>query len=575
MDRFYFEIVAASDAAHHVTTLHALIQAHEELSVTADPWTAPTLPRQADLYVLLVVVSPELATSAEISRKVRQVSRNGFPVIPVVEELTNYSFAEAPLEEIKQHNTEELKSHERLVNSLLHHGGLRLFEGGGRVFISHARADGAVVAGAIRDAFIQANIGQTVDVYAFPGGDLIQKDIEDRIRDADLVVLVDSKGAARSEWVAKELDMAASYHVPVVAVTPAPSGYHYNIEVPHIPWGPGETVAPAVLREVRRLLGRKMAFRNRVERVLERLSSYRLWKVAPLGAQWVLRVNPHVVLHVGAVDGRPAVEDIVRLRDVCLPNPGLLVAGVRPLAATTLDGLHRAGEAKVRVATLPTLAAKVPVQLTSRPLTNMRVFLSASMPDELEDVALARHTFRPFIVSLSQSLFELGATLVFGGHPSVSPFIHECVRSLVTPGSGRIELHQAKMWRRERATVPLEVQEGPVFKNVQWHGAGTDREEDVAALRDKMITAGLDAAVFVGGKTEDYIGKDAGRPPGIVDEHQRFKQACPERPAFVLGLAGGAARRLPVESPQIFEAIFMATDHDLAVALIIAELLGL
>ena len=111
MDRFYFEIVAAADASHHVTTLEALIQAHDELSVTADPWTAPTLPRQADLYVLLVVVSPELATSAEISHKVRQVSRNGFPVIPVVEELTSYSFSEAPLEEIKQHNTEELKSH--------------------------------------------------------------------------------------------------------------------------------------------------------------------------------------------------------------------------------------------------------------------------------------------------------------------------------------------------------------------------------------------------------------------------------------------------------------------------------
>lgn len=575
MDRFHFDIVAAADAAHHVTTLRELIQAHEELAATADPWTHPALPKQADLYVLLVVVSPGLANSAEISRKVRQVSSNGFPVIPVVEELNSYSFAEAPLEEITRHNAAELKDHEKLVNSLLHHGGLRLFEGGGKVFISYARLDGTEVANAICDVLRNAGSGPTLDVHAFASGDKIQDDIEDRIREADLVVLVDSKGAAKSEWVDREINMAASNHVPIIAVSPAAGAFRHMIEFPHVVWGPGETVAPAVLREVRRILGRKMAFRSRVTRVLKRLAGLRSWKVVPFGSHWLLRLNPQVVLHVGAVDGHPALADLMKLHEVCSPNEGLLVAGVRPLPLRTLEGLHRAAETTVRVATLPTLAAKVPVRLSKSPLTGKRVFLSASMPDAAEDVALARDNFGPFLVSLTQALFELGATLVFGGHPSVSPFIHECVRSLVTPDSGQIELHQAMMWRPGKATVSEEVQNGPVFKNVQWHGAGADPGEDVAALRDAMITERLDAAVFVGGKTEDYIGKDARNPPGIVDEHRRFRGACPGRPAFVLGLAGGAARQLPVEGPPIFEAIHSTSDHDLAVALIVAELLGL
>lgn len=575
MDRFHIEIVAADDAAHHVVALQAIIQSNSDLFEGADLWTRPTLPKQADLYAMLLVVSPGLTNATNIARKVREVSRNRFPVIPVVEDLEKYKFAEAPLEEIRHHNAEALCNPDRLIRSLLHHGGIQLFEGGGKVFISHARADGAEVANAVRDAFRQAGIGQTVDVHAFPGGDLIQRDIEDRIRDADLVVLVDSKGAARSEWVARELDMAVSHHVPVIAVTPVAGAFHHMVEVPHVPWGPGEDVAPAVLTAVRRLLGRQLAFRTRVARVIERLASLRRWQFVPVGARWVLRPDPTIALHVDAVDSHPRVEHVMRLRELCLPNRGVLVAGMRPLTSHTLDGLHRAGGPEIRVSPLPTLAAKIPAHLSGRPLAGKRIFLSASMPSAAEDMALARHTFGPFIASMTQAITELGATLVFGGHPTVSPLVHECISSLVAPGSGRVELHQARMWRRDKATVPLDVQEGPVFQDVRWHGAGQDAEQDVAALRDAMIAAPLDAAVFVGGKTEGYTGEKSGQQPGIIDEHQRFVRACPGLPAFVVGLAGGAARQLPVEGPQIFDAIFSTPDPDLAVALIVAELLGL
>ena len=97
MDRFHIEILAAPDAAHHVATLQALIQADPELSVAADPWTRSSLPRQADLYAALVVVSPGLASDRALAQRVRQLSGNGFPVIAVVEDLTSYRFADAPL----------------------------------------------------------------------------------------------------------------------------------------------------------------------------------------------------------------------------------------------------------------------------------------------------------------------------------------------------------------------------------------------------------------------------------------------------------------------------------------------
>ena len=86
-----------------------------------------------------------------------------------------------------------------------------------------------------------------------------------------------------------------------------------------------------------------------------------------------------------------------------------------------------------------------------------------------------------------------------------------------------------------------------------------------------MIRSPLDAAVFVGGKTKGFIGPR----PGIVDEYDRFVAACPDGPAFVVGLAGGAARTLPDDGSSLAEALRSTADPDLAVALIIAELLGL
>lgn len=574
MDRFHIEILAAPDAAHHVATLQALIQADPELSVAADLWTRSSLPRQADLYAVLVLVSPGLRDAHELADRVRNLSGNGFPVVPVVEDVKNYRFADAPLDELRTHNAAGLSDPERLVHSLLHHGGLRLFEGGGQVFISHAREDGADVANAIRDTLKAAGIGQTVDVHAFSSGDLFQRDIEERIREADLVVLVDSRGAARSEWVARELDMAESYHVPVVAVTPDADAFHHVLEVPHVHWGPSGDVAAAVLARVRRLLGRQLAFRARALRVVERLAGLRRWELRPSGPRWRLQPGTPAELYVDAVQARPAVQHVLSLQEVCRSKRGLLVAGVRPIDARTLQGLERAGEPEVRVSWLSTVAARISAQMSIRPLTGKRVFLSAAMPSDAEEIALAQHTFRPFIVSLTQALVELGATLVFGGHPSVSPLVHECIRSLVAPGSGRIELHQARAWRGASATVPKEVREGPVFDHVRWHGTGVNPEDDVAALRDAMITSDLDAAVFVGGRTEGYFGEKHGKPPGIIDEYQRFVDACPGCPAFVVGLAGGAARQVPVEGTQIFEAIHETADPDLAVALIVAELLG-
>ena len=571
MDRFYYEIVAASDGAHHIASIQAIIANCPSLASASEPWVRRTPPSQADLYALVVVASDGLSADVDVRRKVAHASAGGFPLIPVVENRATYDFGRAPLAELAARNAEALNDPDRLARSLLHHGGIELFEGGGHVFISYARADGSVLANAVRDQLTAAGIGRTMDVYAFAGGDLIQDDIERRIGSADLVVLIDSAGAARSQWVAEELDIAMVAHVQAIAVTPAAGAFHHAFQVPHVEWDPGVHAATEVLLMARRVLARKLAFRARVGRILVRLARLLDWVVSEQGETWKVRAGRAQPLTVAYVPDAPRVEAVTALREAVRPGRGLLVAGVRPLRALTERGLRAAGGKDVSVTPLPTMASRVPVRVARRPLAHQRVFLSAAMPSEPDEVDLARLTLGPFVIGLIQALVDLGATLVFGGHPSVTPLVHRVVASQFGQEAGQIELHQARLWQGDTISLSAEVREGPLFRNVQWHGVGRDAADDVAALRDGMVCDGLAAGVFVGGKTSGYIGTK----PGIADEYERFALACPGKPALVVGLAGGAARLLPRAGSAIGAVLLSTADPDLAVALIIAELLDL
>lgn len=574
MDRFYYDIVAAPDAQDGVADVRALIEQHAVLHEVSEPWTRANRPAQADLYALLVIASDGLASDPISRAKVGYASAGGFPLIPVVPDLTTYDFGRAPLPELAERNAESLKDPARLLSSLLHHAGLELFEGGGRVFISYARADGSELAEAVRDALHAARIGSTVDLHAFPGGDDIQEDIEREIQASDLVVLIDSAGAARSIWVAEELDIAVAAHVQTIAVSPARDAFHHAFHVPHVPWERGTSttadVAMNVVRMARRILARKLAFRARVGRTLTRVARLRDWTVSEHGERWRVQLSRDASVTVGCVAAAPQAQDVLRLRTAVQPGRGLLVGGTRNLQPMVEQGLHAVGGSEVTVAPLSSMASRIPSGFAQRSLAGRRVFLSAAMPSEPEDAALASRTLAPFIIGLAQTLVSLGATLVFGGHPSITPLVHRAVAGLLGGDAGHVELHQARSWKGILSTLKADVREGPLFRKAQWHGDGHVPADDVQILRDEMIRADLDAGVFVGGKTSGFIGTK----PGIVDEYERFTSIASGKRAFVVGLAAGAALLLPEDETSLGEALRTTADHDLAIALIVAELVG-
>lgn len=569
MDRFYYELIGTPAGAEQVAAVQQIIDGHAVLGAVAEPWRGPGRPLQAALYALLVAVSDDIAADQGMREKIVHASACNFPIIPIVSDLATYDFTRAPLPELSEHNAEGLVVPERLLRSLLHHAGVELFDGGGHVFLSYSRADGASSADAVRAGLKDAGIGQSMDIYAFAGGDAIQDDIEQRIAKADLVIIIDSKGAAKSHWVAEEIDMALAAHVSVIAVSPIAGAFHHMFPVPHVAWSSAVFPAAEVVSAARRLLAKKYAFRARVARILGRLANLRDWRLTECGERWRLLTKDKRPLIIGYSHESPRVEAVTRLRQEVAPARGLLVAGVRPLRPVTLQGLSDAGRPEVAIATLLTLASRVPAGLAMAPLGGRRVFLSAAMPSDAEEVELARTTLSKFVVGLTQALVDLGAVLVFGGHPSVTPLVHQALAHLNGPHAGHVELHLGRYWRGDGLTLPVKVREGPVYQHVVWHGDGADPAADVSAMRDGMISANLDAGVFVGGKTTGYLGSK----PGVIDEFERFEALGAGRASFVLGLAGGAARNIRGKESRVDTALMTIGDPDLAVGLIISELL--
>lgn len=573
MDPFFHEIIHTELGSASAATIRGLIVDEPPLSIACRPWDRSDLPPAATLFAAVVILTEDLAESP-CAKRVEALVRRGFPVIPIVESRSTYDFAKAPLPVLSTMNAVGLDEPDRVAAALMHHGGLCPAGTGGQVFISYARNDGDELAAGL-DAGLQAAGFRSVrDVREIAGGVAIQGAIHREIDGADLLILVDSRGAAASPWVARELDWARVAHIPVLAVTPTKSAFHHHLRTPHVPWEESDELAAVVDAAViaaRRILARKLVFRDRVARTLDRVCKLRRWALREERDHWHVRLTRD--LRVECCDDTPAPEAVISLLDALTGGRGMLVGGTRPYHPKTARAFARLGGEEVCVTPLSRVASRIPERVAAPTLAGRRIFLSAAMPDD-DDTELAASTLAPFVITFIQTMVELGATVVFGGHPSVTPMVHGALVEIAVADGRGVELHQAEMWAE---SLPSEAEDRRIFPMIHWYGDGSDAATDIAALRDGMITAGLDAAVFVGGKTKTSLTPKA----GIIDEFDRFREACPDKPAFVLGLAGGAARALldrgdpprSIVDRRVSAELEVTTDPDLATALIVAELL--
>lgn len=172
-------------------------------------------------------------------------------------------------------------------------------------------------------------------------------------------------------------------------------------------------------------------------------------------------------------------------------------------------------------------------------LDSIPMMLSASLPEDLQDRG-GGGELNNLIAPLVRELLRRDGTLVYGGHPTVTPLVHHVAQAL--QGRGQIILFQAEAFR---STAPEEVWDKSIFRDVHWVGDGASQEDDLQAMRLEMIEQAA-AAVFVGGKTTAYTGSK----PGIRDEFERFLKNHPDGRVYLLGMLGGEAKRI-IEEREI------------------------
>jgi hypothetical protein len=208
----------------------------------------------------------------------------------------------------------------------------------------------------------------------------------------------------------------------------------------------------------------------------------------------------------------------------------------------------------------------------------LSVFLSASVPDELAGAAGAQRVY-DLLASVVRALFAVGAELVFGGHPTITPLVHRLAREHAG-APPRIALYQLERFRTD---APPETHDEAVFGPVHWVGnPAAEMADDLAALRVPMVERAR-AAVFIAGKTAGFRGAR----PGIREEYERFRARHPAAPVYLMGGAGGETARIIADAeadgadwelngldPPARELLHRADDPALVAALIGRDLPG-
>jgi hypothetical protein len=186
----------------------------------------------------------------------------------------------------------------------------------------------------------------------------------------------------------------------------------------------------------------------------------------------------------------------------------------------------------------------------------MRIFLSASVPKvgrgnfyENADPFLIQVAVRELVTTIVRH-----CSLVWGGHPSITPMIWAVCEDLGVHYAERVRLYQSLLFQDD---FP---EENARFDNVV-HVAAVDNDmpASLALMRQRMLTDGpIDAAVFIGGME------------GVFAEYELVCAHRPEARRIILTSPGGAAQQLgslskdadlvsgTVDFAELFDRLFQA-----------------
>lgn len=161
----------------------------------------------------------------------------------------------------------------------------------------------------------------------------------------------------------------------------------------------------------------------------------------------------------------------------------------------------------------------------------INVFLSASVPLPNRD---PRFMATADVIAIRESVKALvtevipSGSIVFGGHPAITPLIALLLKGLGKNAVRRVVLYQSAFFTAQFG------KENDEFLDVRITPAvSASREESLKSMRARMIgDTAFHAGVFIGGME------------GVLDEFALFRKLHPRAPRWPIASTGAAAKEL-------------------------------
>lgn len=158
------------------------------------------------------------------------------------------------------------------------------------------------------------------------------------------------------------------------------------------------------------------------------------------------------------------------------------------------------------------------------------IFLSASVPDPRRNAIYYQTAdvtaIREAVIALATYILPK-TSLIWGGHPAITPMIRVVAESIGVNVQEKIILYQSQFFE---ASFPEDNQ---AFAQIRLTPRLTNREQSLALMRQQMFSNhSYQAGVFIGGME------------GVEDEAQLFRQYHPNALFLPIASTGAAAKRL-------------------------------
>ena len=429
-------------------------------------------------------------------------------------------------------------SNEQLCNVILEK--LGIIRNTKNVFISYKREDTSKLANKIWKRLVIEGYTVFLDKKKIDIG----VDFMDRIRyaiaDADVFILLDSPGYFSSVYTKKEMYAACLSRVPIIMLTKknAKKAEKYDFIYQYLKSNSKVSDAEylCLIEKIREIQERTHVYR--LSKLRTKFNGFEGNKEILLSNLYIPNKGDKEICSIRAIYGIPKTTDLEAIQrdefnpnvkvaaiydDLCLPKSCYehvewLNNEMRGIELIKMSNMQEEIEQKLLG------YEKEKSKNSYKPC----VFLSASVPN-VGDGNYDYLRIHDIVVTLTYEIIKRGGTLVFGGHPTITPIIQNVMeimgfdrQSGIYPD---IRLYQCKYFKEE---YPLEVKLFPekLLQETEIRGENIEtreksKQESLKYMRTRMIVDDgikFTSAVFLGGKYE-ITPKDS----GVWEEYEMFK----------------------------------------------------